>query len=261
MKKHYSSILGAFVALALALSPTLSSAQCTTWVNPSDSTGWADINNMFGGAPCDDGTGCPFNEITAFEIFADEAYFMDNVVAGGVYTFSACNGAGGAGTGGTAWAIEFTIVAPSGAVDASGLDAGSSCALTWTASEAGSYLLVVSEAGACGTSANAAANNGFPAVSCAAGTACSTVSVDEIDAASSISIYPNPSTGIYSMELDVKPSQVQVMDMNGRIVQDINVQNTNGVITFDLSGKENGAYIVNVIADGVQFAERISLIK
>jgi hypothetical protein len=74
---------------------------------------------MFGGAPCDDGSGCPVNEINDFEIWADEAYQMNNVRADGTYTFSACNG-----TGGTAWPIMFTIVAPSGAIDAFGLNNG-----------------------------------------------------------------------------------------------------------------------------------------
>lgn len=160
--KHFTrSILGFSAAAALTLVASGLQAQCTTWINPTDSTGWSDFNTSFGGAPCDDGSGCPFNEIVDFEVFADEAYAMDNVQQGGEYTFSACNG-----TGGAAWPLSFTIVAPSGAVDASGLDAGSSCALTWTASEAGTYRIVVSEEGACGTSANSDVANGFPAITC-----------------------------------------------------------------------------------------------
>jgi hypothetical protein len=114
----------------------------------------ADFNTEFGGAPCDDGTGCPFNEINGIEVWADEAYAMDNVAMGGTYTFSACNGVGG-----TAWPLYFTVVAPSGAVDAFGLDVGSICELTWTASEAGTYFIVVSEDGACGVSTNDGTDN------------------------------------------------------------------------------------------------------
>ncbi len=139
---------------------------CIDWLNPTDSTGWTNFNTSFGGAPCDDGTGCPFNELTAFEVWASEAYAMDNVVMGGTYTFSACNSTAGAGMGGQAWALEFTIISPSGNVDAFGLDMGSTCELTWTASESGSYVIVVTEAGACGTTTNTAVNNGFPAITC-----------------------------------------------------------------------------------------------
>lgn len=118
------------------------------------------FNSNFGGAPCDDGSGSPFNEIDTFEAWADESYVLDNVVTGYTYTFSLCNGAG-AGS----WVPSFTIVAPSGAVDAFGLDAGSSCALTWTASEEGTYTIVISEEGAaCGASTNQAVDNGFPAI-------------------------------------------------------------------------------------------------
>lgn len=166
MKHITRGVLGIFLAGLLVLASTNAQAQCTTWVNPSATGGWTDFNTTFGGAPCDDGSGCPFNEITDFEIFADEAYGMSGIQQGGSYTFSACNGAAGAGTGGTAWDIEFTIIAPSGAVDASGLDEGSVCELTWTASESGDYLIVVSEVGACGTSTNDATDNGFPAITC-----------------------------------------------------------------------------------------------
>ena len=86
---------------------------------------------------------------------------MENVVAGVEYTFSGCNGPGA-----FTWALDFTIIAPSTAVDAFGLDPGSNCEITWTASESGLYLIVVNEAGQCGGGPNTATNNGFPAITC-----------------------------------------------------------------------------------------------
>jgi len=183
MKHTTQGIFGLFLAGTLVLANTGASAQCTTWLSPTTG-GWSDFNTEFGGAPCDDGTGCPFNEIDVFEVYADEAYAMNNIQAGGSYTFSACNGVGG-----TAWPLSFTIIAPSGAVDAFGLDAGSSCALTWTASETGSYLIVVSEEGACGTSTNAATENGFPAITCN-GVACPAP-----QPGCTTWVYPSPATG------------------------------------------------------------------
>lgn len=161
MKHITRGVIASLMMIGLGSLTTNVQAQCETWVNPSATTGWTDFNTAFGGAPCDDGSGCPFNEIDGFQVWADEAYLMDNVQAGGEYTFSACNGVGG-----TAWPLTFTIIAPSNAVDAFGLDAGSTCALTWTASETGTYRIVVSEQGFCGNSSNQATDNGFPAITC-----------------------------------------------------------------------------------------------
>lgn len=133
--------------------------ECLTWVDPSPTTGWTDFNTEFGGAPCDDGNGCPFNEISAFEVWKSEAYRMDNVQAGTSYTFSHCDGPG-AGS----WTPDYTIIAPSGAVDAFGSGDGDGCSITWTASETGNYLIVINEEGNCGTAGTT--NNGFPAITC-----------------------------------------------------------------------------------------------
>ncbi|WP_417876237.1 T9SS type A sorting domain-containing protein [Winogradskyella sediminis] len=128
---------------------------------------YTNFNTSFGGAPCDAGSGSPTNELP-FAAWADEAYLMDNVVLGYTYTFSLCNG-DGAGS----WTPSFTIIAPSGAVDAIGLDDGSTCALTWTATEEGTYIIVISEEGvACGTSTNNATDNGFPAITGTDGETC-----------------------------------------------------------------------------------------
>ncbi len=145
-------------------------AQCTSWLNPSPTTGWTDFTSTFGGAPC---TANPptTNEITAFEVFAAEAYQMANIIAGGQYTFSTCNGPG-AGT----WPIRFTIITPTGTVDAFGINPGSTCAITWTATQSGIYLIVVNQSGQsnCGGGPNTAVNNGFPAITYLGGATCPT---------------------------------------------------------------------------------------
>lgn len=135
---------------------------CLDWLAPSPTGGWTDFNGEFGGAPCDDGDGCPFLEITAFEAWAAEAYTVDNFQEGGTYTFGICNGPG-AGS----WVPEFTIIAPSGNVDASG--PGDGCSITWTATESGTYLLVINEAGECGGGANTGIDNGYPSLTCEGG--------------------------------------------------------------------------------------------
>jgi hypothetical protein len=150
-----------------ALTCTASGTPCEDWVNPSPTSGWTDFNSTFGGAPCDDGTGCPFNEIDAFEVFASEAYSIDNFIMGGTYSFSMCNGPG-AGT----WVPEFTIIAPSGAIDAFGPGDGDGCTITWTCSEEGTYLIVINEAGECGGGPNTGTGSGYPALTCIADAPC-----------------------------------------------------------------------------------------
>lgn len=126
------------------------SAQCEDWVNPTPTTGWTD----FGSLPCNGES----HEITAFEVYQSEAYRLEGALVGGNYTFSVCNGSGAG-----AWVPEFTIIAPSGAIDAFGAGDGDGCSITWTASEEGTYLVVINEAGNCGV--EGADNGGFPMIS------------------------------------------------------------------------------------------------
>jgi len=140
------------------------SQPCLDWINPDPDSGWTDFNTTFDGAPCDDGTGCPFNEIIDFEVFSSEAYSVNDFQEGGTYTFSMCNGPG-AGS----WVPEFTIIAPSGEVEAFGAGDGDGCSITWTASESGTYLIVINEADNCGGGDNTATSNGYPALTCSGG--------------------------------------------------------------------------------------------
>lgn len=149
-------------------STTIGPAQpCLNWVAPSPTTGWINFNQDFGGAPCNDGTGCPFYEIDAFSVWASEAYEIDGFIQGGTYAFSMCNG-----TGAGSWIPEFTIIAPNGAVDKSGLGDGDGCTITWTASQSGTYLIVINEAGHCGGGSNLSTDNGWPAITCISNANC-----------------------------------------------------------------------------------------
>lgn len=119
----------------------------------------------FGAAPCDDGSGCPFNEIDAFEVWASETYLLENVVAGNTYTFSMCNGPGA-----NSWVPFFTIVAPDGTVETFGAGAPVACEFTWTAAASGNYQITINEQGNCGTANQI--DNGFPAITCSGAAVC-----------------------------------------------------------------------------------------
>ena len=137
-----------FAGLAMLTSIAVS-AQCTDWVDPTPTDGYL----SFGDVPC---TG-ESREITSFEVYKSEAYILASIQIDDNFTFSMCNGPG-AGT----WVPEFTVIAPSGAVDAFGAGDGDGCSITWTATEAGIYLIVINEAGNCGVGGDI--DNGYPMI-------------------------------------------------------------------------------------------------
>ncbi|MGB3547064.1 MAG: T9SS type A sorting domain-containing protein, partial [Saprospiraceae bacterium] len=131
-----------------------------------------DFADFFEGAPCDDGSGCPLNEIQEFEVFAAESYIIRDFQAGGTYTFGICNGPG-AGS----FATELTVIDTFGNVIANVLD---TCSITFTAPVAGDYIFIINEVNQCGGGPNTATNNGYPSITCEGGAevACSVFSCD-----------------------------------------------------------------------------------
>jgi len=117
-----------------------------------------DFNTIFGGAPVVDANGdCPVNQITTFQAWASEQYTVNGFVAGVEYTFSICDGPG-AGT----WEPELTIIDSNGNLIAVAQD----CEITWTSPSSGTFLIGITEVGACGTTTNLSTNNGYPTLTC-----------------------------------------------------------------------------------------------
>ena len=121
--------------LATLISVTVN-AQCMDWVSPSPTTGYL----TFGDIPCNGQS----REIS-YGVVKSEAYILSNVQVGTNLTFSMCDGPDAG-----AWIPDFTVIAPSGEVDAYGAGDGDGCSITWTASEEGIYLIVINEADNCG---------------------------------------------------------------------------------------------------------------
>lgn len=185
-----------------------SGGDCLIWVNPSPTTGWVDFNEEFGGAPVAENGVCPFNEITLFEVWESEAYLLENVQAGTMYTFSHCNGPG-AGS----WIPTYAIIAPSGAIDASGAGDGDGCSISWMASESGDYLIVINEEGNCGIAGQT--DNGYPAITCTVVT-----DVNELTDNELISVFPNPNSGNFVIDYagNQGSALIEVMDITGKAV-------------------------------------------
>lgn len=136
-------------------------AQCLT-----GAAVWTNLNTA-GGAPCNDGSSCAVTDpdftSSGIGVWGGDAYPIDNVQAGADYVFDMCSGFGAG-----AWVPTITIVTPSGAVD--GFNDGSgafqdNCSLSWTATESGTYVIIIHRVGdACGTAFQT--YNGNPTVAC-----------------------------------------------------------------------------------------------
>ena len=139
----------------------------------------ADTWNDLGVAPCVDGACTPADAgYTTFGVYGSETYTLENVQAGYDYVFDMCSGFGAG-----AWIPEIAIVAPDGTtVEAfngepatgSTLTHGDQCSVEWTATQSGTYLIIINELGtAAGDAPNQvdcatsyAVDNGNPTVLC-----------------------------------------------------------------------------------------------
>lgn len=135
------------IAAAFTFAVSSSFSQCLEWANPAPPNVFGDFGNF----PCD-GQSTSFE----FDIFKSLAFGVDNAIEGASYTFSHCDGEN-AGS----WIPEYTIIAPSGEVEAFGAGDGDGCSITWTATEAGFYVIVINEAENCGVG-DPEAPNGQP---------------------------------------------------------------------------------------------------
>jgi len=94
-----------------------------------------------------------------FVVWAGDIYEIEGFVAGIEYVFSICEGAG-AGS----WDPEISVISEDGQFIVVGVE---DCEVTFTVPEDGTYLIGVSEAGACGDATeNDQTGNGVPTLTC-----------------------------------------------------------------------------------------------
>ncbi len=232
MKKAFYTLLILFT-FSLGFQLNQLNAQCTDFVAGP----FVDFNNAFGGAPCDDGSGCAFNEIDGFEVFASESYLINNFIAGGEYAFSICNGPN-AGT----WVPDFTIQAPSGAIDAFGPGDGDGCTISWTASEDGAYTIIINQQKNCGGGPNTSTNNGFPAITCT-NAPCGEAppcSAGTLTTVGDVAVCDATGTFDLAVEMDTIPTDggyawgiSDVLGGTGGLAGGFSLTNSNPISTFD----------------------------
>jgi len=136
---------------------------------------WGDL----GAAPCLDGACVPADAgYTTFGIYGSETYTLTNVQATYDYVFDVCTGVG-AGS----WIPEIVILAPDGTtIDATNVEPATgstlthanNCSLEWTATQSGTYSIIINELGTANGDApgqvdcttSFATDNGNPTVLC-----------------------------------------------------------------------------------------------
>ena len=72
-------------------------------------------------------------------------------------------------------------------------------------------------------------------------------------------VYPNPSNGLYNIRINqyVGAVNIQVVDINGRVVYNVKDDNFNIEKTIDLSAFQSGMYIMKVSGDAINFSQKI----
>lgn len=87
---------------------------------------------------------------------------------------------------------------------------------------------------------------------------CDWLSLDE-NVFESVNLYPNPSTGLVYIESDLstEPFNLEITDVNGRLVETANNAITNGVNAIDLSNVQRGTYFFKLSNENAEKVYRV----
>ncbi|MBC7722947.1 MAG: T9SS type A sorting domain-containing protein, partial [Pedobacter sp.] len=91
----------------------------------------------------------------------------------------------------------------------------------------------------------------------ATGTTCAVLSTSNFDFTSNVSVYPNPSSDVFSINSDA-PATVIIYDLLGKTIKSLKIES--GVSKLDLNGCANGIYLMKVTNDSNQ-TKTMKLIK
>ena len=104
------------------------------------------------------------------------------------------------------------------------------------------YSVTVTDANGCSATATA--------------TVAGSVSIEEFtNAPSNINVYPNPTNGIFTLEVSSTSYQTLVRNIVGQVIES-RTANSN-VTTFDLSNYEKGIYFLTVIEGTMESTTRV----
>jgi hypothetical protein len=94
----------------------------------------------------------------------------------------------------------------------------------------------------------------------------STVSNKEIENGSPISVYPNPTNGIFVVKIDLEKTEnyleISLFDVLGKLVETKQVTNiSRDQIYFDLSDQEPGMYVLSLKGENIHHSQKVLLSK
>ncbi|MEI6594444.1 MAG: immunoglobulin-like domain-containing protein, partial [Bacteroidota bacterium] len=87
--------------------------------------------------------------------------------------------------------------------------------------------------------------------------------ISTVSSLEKIKIYPNPSNGKFTIDLENGSAiqTIKVYSIIGSLVKEISVSGTNKSIDIDMSGMNEGMYIVKVEGAGKTFTQKINIVK
>ena len=81
------------------------------------------------------------------------------------------------------------------------------------------------------------------------------VGMNELNNDTNIALYPNPTNGIFNLDLEISVGYIFIYNILGEIVLQSKINDTQ--IKFDLSNQPAGIYFVNVISDSKNYSKKI----
>ena len=87
--------------------------------------------------------------------------------------------------------------------------------------------------------------------------------INSLNNSGKIKIYPNPSNGKFTIDVENGSAiqTIKVYSIIGSLVKEISVSGTNKSIDIDMTGINEGMYIVKVEGAGKTFTQKINIIK
>jgi hypothetical protein len=66
-------------------------------------------------------------------------------------------------------------------------------------------------------------------------------------------VYPNPSPGIFSIEIayETEAAQIQLYDIKGKLIDSTTIKNSSRRMDWDISRFPAGTYVLRLIFDGI----------
>lgn len=85
------------------------------------------------------------------------------------------------------------------------------------------------------------------------------LSVDDFVSSSQVRVFPNPSNGTLGIRVNqfVGKLNIQVVDLNGRVVYDLNDSDFNIEKTINISSLQSGVYVLKLAGDNLNYSQKI----